>query len=97
MNATAIHPIRTEEDYRAALARIREIFHASDDSPEADELEVLTILVHDHERRTISIDPSDPVEEIRFTMDRLNLRPRDQSRTWGPAPEWPRSLVLVGR
>jgi len=96
MNATAIHPIRTEDDYRAGLARIREIFHALDDSPEADELEVLTILVLDHERRTISLGPSDPVEAIRFTMDRLNLRPRDLIPYLGSVPEWPKSSVVAG-
>jgi len=77
MNPSVIHPIRTDEDYRTALARVREIFHAPDDSPEADELEVLTILVHDYEQRTVTWGPSDPVDAIKFAMERLNLRPRD--------------------
>jgi len=77
MNSAAIHPIRTDDDYRAALVRVREIFHAPDDSPEADELEVLTILVHEYEHRVGPPFASDPVEAITFAMDRLNLRPRD--------------------
>jgi HTH-type transcriptional regulator/antitoxin HigA len=77
MTRASIQPVRTESDHRAALARIREIFHAPDGSPEADELEVLTILVHDYERRTISLGPSDPVDAIRFAMERRGLRPRD--------------------
>jgi len=77
MNENAIHPIRTIEDYRIALARIREIFHAPDDSPEADELDILTILVQEYERRMVSFGPSDPVDAIKFAMERLDLRPRD--------------------
>ena len=77
MNTPVIHPIRTQEDYRAALVRVREIFHAPDDTPEADELEILTILVHDYERRTEPLGPIDPVDAIKFAMERLNLRPRD--------------------
>ena len=37
-----IKPIRTEEDYEAALARIEEIFDAEQDTPEGDELEILS-------------------------------------------------------
>ena len=77
MNPTAISQIRTDDDYRAALVRVRQIFHAPDGSQEADELEVLTILVHEYERRTMAFGPSDPVEAIRFAMERLDLRPRD--------------------
>jgi HTH-type transcriptional regulator / antitoxin HigA len=77
MNVTAIPPIRTDDDYRASLVRVREIFHAPDNSLEADELEILTILVHDYEQRNYSFGSSDPVEAVRFAMDRLNLRPRD--------------------
>src|SRR5580704_1502770 len=77
MSVTAIHPIRTDNDYKAALVRVREIFHASDRSPEADELEVLTILVHEYERRYDDFGASDPVEAVKFAMERLNLRPRN--------------------
>lgn len=77
MSTIGLHPIRTDDDHLAAPARIREIFHAADHSPEADELEILTILVHDYEQRTAPLGPSDPREAIIFAMERLNLRPRD--------------------
>ena len=38
-------PIRTEQEYQVALARIRELFHAEEDTPEGDELEMLVDLV----------------------------------------------------
>jgi HTH-type transcriptional regulator/antitoxin HigA len=77
MSVTTIRPIRTEKENEAALVRIREIFHAPDGTPEADELEVLSLLVHEFERRAYPIGPSDPVEAIRFAMERLDLRPQD--------------------
>ena len=46
-----VSPIRTEEDYEAALARIAEIFHAEIGSPEGDELDVLVDLVELYEER----------------------------------------------
>ena len=42
-------PIRTEEDYEAALARIAEIFHAEIGTPEGDELDALVDLVELYE------------------------------------------------
>ena len=37
-----IRPVRTEEDYEAALARIDELMDAEPDTPEGDELECLS-------------------------------------------------------
>jgi len=42
-------PIRTEEDYEAALARIAEIFHAEIGTPEGDELDSLVDMVELYE------------------------------------------------
>ena len=42
-------PIRTEEDYEAALARIAEIFYAEIGTPEGDELDALVDLVELYE------------------------------------------------
>ena len=46
-----VKPVRTEEDYEAALARIDEIFEAELDSPEGRELDVLVDLVELYESR----------------------------------------------
>ena len=44
-----VSPIRTEEEYEAALARIAEIFHAGIGTPEGDELDALVDLVELYE------------------------------------------------
>jgi HTH-type transcriptional regulator/antitoxin HigA len=48
-------PLKSEEEYKEALTRTIEIFHAEDHSPEADELELLLVLVKDYEDKNIVI------------------------------------------
>ncbi|WP_137390572.1 transglycosylase domain-containing protein [Rhodoligotrophos defluvii] len=64
----AVRPIRSEADYRAALAEIDELFAAEPGSTEADRLEVLCILVAEYERKTHPVAPPDPVEFLSFAM-----------------------------
>jgi HTH-type transcriptional regulator/antitoxin HigA len=57
-----IEPIRTEEDYEAALARIEEIFDAEPATPEGDELEILSALVQAYEKGRCPVGMPDPIE-----------------------------------
>jgi HTH-type transcriptional regulator / antitoxin HigA len=77
MNSTAIKPIRTEEDYEAALQRIDSLMDAEAETPEADELEVLATLVELYEEKHFPIGWPDPIEAIRFRMDQAGLSARD--------------------
>ena len=72
-----INPIRTEEDYEAALVRLSEIFQAEIGTPEGDERDILTDLVELYEDRHYPIGPPDPISAIEFRMDQANLTPRD--------------------
>jgi len=72
-----IKPIRTEEDYEAALARIEEIFDAEPDTPEGDELEVLGSLVELYEKKNYPIGMPDPIEAIKIRMEDLGLTRKD--------------------
>lgn len=72
-----VKPIRTEEDYDAALARIEEIWDAEMGTPESDELDVLSILVEAYEEKHHPIDPPDPVEAIKFRMEQMGLSRKD--------------------
>lgn len=66
-------PIRTEEDYEAALARIEEIFEAEFDSPEGKELDILVDLVELYESKHVPMGYPDPVEAIKFRMEQMGL------------------------
>jgi len=51
-----LKPIKTEADYRQALAQIEQLFEAELNTPEGDQLEILTALVEDYEEKHHPID-----------------------------------------
>jgi len=60
-----IHPIKTEEDYRATLREIESLMRAEPGSPEGERLDVLVALVEAYERQHFSPELPDPVEAIK--------------------------------
>jgi HTH-type transcriptional regulator/antitoxin HigA len=63
-------PIRTDAEYKAALAEIEPYFtHEPEvDSVEADRFDLLTLLIEAYEGRNHPIGPPHPVEMIRHRM-----------------------------
>ncbi len=78
-----IRPIRTEEDYEAALARIEALWDAAPGSEEADELEVLATLVDVYEEEHEPIPPPDPVEAILFRLEQSGRTRKDLAEILG--------------
>ena len=78
-----IHPIRTEEDYQKALDRLEVIFDAEPDTPEGDELEVLSILIEKYEDEYFPIEMPDPIEAIKFRMEQLGMKQKDLAKYVG--------------
>lgn len=72
-----VSPIRTEEDYDAALNRLSEIFQADIGTPEGDERDVLVDLIECYEDRHYPIDPPTAAGAIEYEMDRLGMKPQD--------------------
>ncbi|MBD3617854.1 MAG: transcriptional regulator [Chromatiales bacterium] len=72
-----IRPIKTEQDYEAALAEIEALWGTPEDSAEGDKLDVLLTLVEAYEARHHPIDPPDPVEEILFRLEQAGLERKD--------------------
>ncbi|WP_404408629.1 DNA-binding protein [Pseudidiomarina marina] len=72
-----IQPIKTEDDYLSTMRRIEEIFDAEPNTPEGDELDVLTTLVEAYDTRKFVIETPDPVEAIKFRMEQLGLADAD--------------------
>jgi HTH-type transcriptional regulator / antitoxin HigA len=74
-----IRPIRTEEDYKAALREVSAYFdnEPTPGSPEGDRFEVLLTLVEAYEARHYPIELPDPVEAIKFRMEQAGLTPKD--------------------
>ncbi len=72
-----IKPIKTDADYRATLKEIEALMTAAPESPEGEKLDVLVTLVEAHEAKRYPLDLPDPVEAIKFEMDRKGLTVKD--------------------
>ena len=72
-----IQPIHTDADLERAFARMEQLWTAEEGSEEADELEVLSILIEKYEDEHYPIGPSDPIEAIKFRMEQLGLTNQD--------------------
>jgi HTH-type transcriptional regulator/antitoxin HigA len=72
-----IKPIKTDADYRAALAEIETLMTAAASTPEGERLDVMVTLVESYEHRHFPLELPDPVEAIRFQMDQMGLTVKD--------------------
>ncbi|MBD3619119.1 MAG: hypothetical protein HUJ28_06590 [Chromatiales bacterium] len=94
---THIKLIKSEQEHEQALARL---MHSMDVDPEpgsaeADELEVLSVLIERYEEEQFPMDPPDPIEAIKFRMDQQGLKNKDLVPYIGSAPKV--SEVLNGK
>jgi len=67
--------IKTKKAFTASLNRIYELMQLDlkTNSDEYSELEILSILVEDYEKKKFPIDLPDPIEAIKFRLEQLNL------------------------
>ena len=76
-NTMELKPIKSEKDYRNALARLEVIFDALIDTNEGDEAEILSLLIENYENEHFPIEAPDPIEAIKIRMEELNMRQKD--------------------
>jgi HTH-type transcriptional regulator / antitoxin HigA len=69
--------LKSEAEYKKALARTIEIFDADDNTPEADELDLLLVLIKDYEDKNIRIPSPDPLEVIKMKLAEKGLKMKD--------------------
>jgi HTH-type transcriptional regulator/antitoxin HigA len=69
--------IKTQSEYKRALKRTMEIFHSEQSTPEAEELDLLLLLVKDYEDKHISLPELDPIAAIKLKMEERGLKPKD--------------------
>lgn len=77
MNMITVAPVRTEDEYQTALSRLEMIIDAEEGTPEADELDVLSVLIERFEQTAHPIEAPTPLEAIRFRMEQDGLSMRD--------------------
>jgi HTH-type transcriptional regulator / antitoxin HigA len=72
-----LRPIKTEQEYDAALAAIERLFDAEPGIANGDALEVLTLFVDAYEAEHYAIEAPDPVEAILYYVESRGLSRRD--------------------
>jgi len=72
-----IKPIKTKNDYHAALKEIEALFEASPDTPEGDRLDVMTTLVEAYEEKNYNIPKPNPIDAIFYYIESRGLSRKD--------------------
>lgn len=74
-----IRIIKTDQEHEQALAHLMSLMDKEivKGSAEADELDVLALLIERYEEERYPIDPPDPIEAIKFRMEQQGLRNKD--------------------
>ena len=72
-----VKPIRNEADYKKALIEIEQLWRAPNGSVKGDRLDVLATLIEVWEAKHYPMDPSDPIEAIKFRMEQQGLTRKD--------------------
>lgn len=72
-----LRPIRSKREHQAALKEAEALWNAPEGSPEADRLEVLTLLVEAYERGHFPIEDPDPIDFLQHVMEARELARKD--------------------
>ena len=72
-----LKPIKTERDYRAALKLAEALWDAPEGSPEADRLDVLTLLIQVYEAKHHPVRDPEPVDFLLYVMEQRGLSRKD--------------------
>lgn len=80
--------LKSEQEYDQACERIYKLInsstHAIDpESPEGEEIELLSLLVEKYEQEHYPIDAPSPIEAIKFRLDQMNLKQTDVAPLFG--------------
>ena len=72
-----IKPIKNDADYREALKQIESLMMAAPDTAEGERLDVMVTLVEAYESKHHALELPDPIEAIKFEMERKGLSVKD--------------------
>jgi HTH-type transcriptional regulator/antitoxin HigA len=80
--------LKTEQEYNKACERIYNLIHSTGkliepDSPEGEDLELLSLLVEKYEQELYPLSAPNPIEAIKFRMDQMNLKQADIALLFG--------------
>ena len=92
-----IKPVKTKKDYEAALNRCYILMQKNlkPNTPEADELEILSILVENYEQKHYPIPPPNPVDAIKFRLQQTGMDEKELNKILGGRSR--KSEILSGK
>ena len=64
-----IRPIHTDDDLRDAIQEVERLWGSPIGSPDGDKLDILATLVDAYERDHFPVQPSNPLEMLRYALD----------------------------
>ena len=80
-----IRPILTDADLDWALEEIEQYFESEPrrGTPDADRFQVLATLIEAYEDKNHPIEPSDPIDVIRFMLEQNDMKQSDLTECIG--------------
>ncbi|MFA6401048.1 MAG: transcriptional regulator [Salinivirgaceae bacterium] len=80
--------LKTEQEYNEACERIYTLINSTEnalepDSPEGEEMELLSLLVEKYEQEHYPIEAPNPIAAIKFRMEQMNLKQADIAPLFG--------------
>jgi HTH-type transcriptional regulator/antitoxin HigA len=80
--------LKTELEYNEACKRIYKLINSNNESiepesPEGEEIELLSLLVEKYEQEHYSIGAPNPIEAIKFRLEQMNLKQSDIAPIFG--------------
>lgn len=92
--------LKTEQEYNNACERVYTLMNSSENaiepnSPEGEEMELLSLLIEKYEQENYRLEAPSPIEAIKFRMDQMNLKQADVAPLFGGKTRI--SEVLNGR
>lgn len=80
--------LKTPQEYENACKRIYELINSTErlietNSPEGEEVELLSLLVENYEQEHHHLDAPDPIEAIKFRMEQMDLKQVDVAPLFG--------------
>jgi|SRR6185312_2154828 len=83
MKTYTLKIIKTKKQYEDALERFYTVFHAKAGTPESDEADLLALLIGDYEEKHFVINAPDPIEAIKYRMEKEGLTNKDLAKILG--------------
>ncbi len=80
--------LKTEQEYNEACERIYTLINSNEkaiepESPEGEEMELLSLLVEKYEQERYPVEAPNPIEAIKFRMEQMNLKQADIAPLFG--------------